>query len=164
MISVPPLKSIVQFMYSPRTDLLTNNEPIRVWPMSRIEMTSQILNFATNAKLLPGGRRYRTYIAHWSARLRSRSSPAWPFFLAIYQSKKMRVTQNVGGQRGEHTDEQHDGEPSDRARSRIGRSTQPAAAVVQLAVRGWRRTRGENPRSTAPRTDFPSKSSSRIRS
>ena len=56
MISVPPLKSIVQFMYSPRDALLTNKEPMAT-AMSRIEMTSQALNFATNAKLLPGGSR-----------------------------------------------------------------------------------------------------------
>jgi hypothetical protein len=43
-------------MYSPRTDLLTNNEPIAA-TMRRIETMIQILNFATNAKLFPGGSR-----------------------------------------------------------------------------------------------------------
>ena len=54
MIWVPPLKSIVQFMYSPRTDLLMNNEPMAA-AIKRMEMINQALNFATNAKLLPGG-------------------------------------------------------------------------------------------------------------
>jgi hypothetical protein len=53
-ISVPPLKSSVQFMYWPRTALLTNRLPMLA-AIRRHEMTSQIRNFATNAKLFPGG-------------------------------------------------------------------------------------------------------------
>ena len=131
MISVPPLKSIVQFMYSPRALLLMNkradgggHEQDRD-DRARLELRDErevVSRRQQVAELVRG-------CSVMAGRLRSTGCASWPFFRATAQSKRIRVTQ-MFVVRVVKTPTS-----SITAKPLIGpepycRSTQPAAAVV----------------------------------
>src|SRR3569623_589994 len=122
MISVPPLKSVVQFMYSPCRALLMNKVATDAL-MRSTEMISQIRNFATNAKLFPGGSRKRN-LCGWSAlgsAMASSDREGVELTRLLVPSngpvEEDAGDPDVGGERGEDADEQHHGAALDRPRA-----------------------------------------------
>src|SRR5262245_1953507 len=108
--SVPPLKSIVQFMYSPRTSLFTIRIAM-VAAVRKIDSQIQVLNLLTNWKLVPGGSRYRNLCSLIGASDRDGGRVLVPDDLPVEQDAR---DPGVGGDRGEHADEHHHGEALDR--------------------------------------------------